>query len=140
MWSARPPTPNLPDPRSQPEPRRFERGWEWGTGRAASGWVSVVSRLARAPFIPLRSQKKDLPPTTQDYQARFYEIYREEAKDHDKEFTKKYDGDLNTTLIFVSLLLRLDTRVLTRVAGRSVLRRDFRLHHRNQLRAQARPE
>jgi len=51
----------------------------------------------------LRSQKKGLPPTAEDYRARFYEIYRQEAEDHDKEFIKKYDGDLNTTLIFVSL-------------------------------------
>ena len=44
-----------------------------------------------------------MPPATEDLRARFYEIYRQEAEDHDKEFIKKYDEDLNTTLIFVSL-------------------------------------
>jgi hypothetical protein len=35
-------------------------------------------------------------------QARFYEDYHKESEVYDKEFLKKYDEDLNTTLIFVS--------------------------------------
>ena len=101
--------------------------------------MSSTSRLARAPLTPSCS-KKDLSPTTEDYRARFYEIYRQEAEDHDKEFIKKYDEDLNTTLIFVSLSWFSDSRLLTWTAGRSVLRRNLRLHHRSQLRAQARSE
>jgi len=34
--------------------------------------------------------------------ARFYEDYRKVAEGYDKEFVKRYDEDLNTTLIFVS--------------------------------------
>jgi hypothetical protein len=43
-----------------------------------------------------------LPTDREDHQARFYEDYRKVADEYDKEFLKKYDEDLNTTLIFVS--------------------------------------
>lgn len=49
-----------------------------------------------------RSPKQDAMPTEGDYQARFYEDYRKVAEEYDKEFLKKHDEDLNTTLIFVS--------------------------------------
>ena len=49
------------------------------------------------------SRIQDLFPTDQeDHQARFYEHYRKVAEEYDKEFLKRYDEDLNTTLIFVS--------------------------------------
>ena len=73
----------------------------------------------------------------EDYRAHFYETYRKEAEDYDKDFIKKHDEDLNTTLIFVSLVRYLNARVLTWVEGRSVLRRGFCFHHRDQLRAPA---
>ena len=85
------------------------------------------------PFIPLCSQKTSLPPTAEDYRARFYEVYRQEAEDYDKEFIKKYDEDLNTTLIFVSLPRCSGSHLLTCATGWSVLSRDFGLHHRSQL-------
>ena len=44
--------------------------------------------------------------TQEDHRARFFEDYRKEAEDYDKEFMKKYDEDSNTTLIFVSFVLR----------------------------------
>lgn len=40
-------------------------------------------------------------PAQEDYKARFYESYRNVAEGYDKEFLKKYDEHLNTTLIFV---------------------------------------
>lgn len=40
----------------------------------------------------------------QDHQARFYEEYHKVADEYDKEFLKKYGEDLDTTLIFVSLV------------------------------------
>ena len=55
-----------------------------------------------AVFKPSHSQKKDSPPVTEDYRARFYEKYRKEAEEYDREFIMKYDEDLDTTLIFVS--------------------------------------
>lgn len=33
----------------------------------------------------------------------FYAEYQREADDHDREFLKKYEDDLNTSLIFVSI-------------------------------------
>lgn len=32
----------------------------------------------------------------------FYNKFQREAEEHDRDFEKKYDGDLDTTLIFVS--------------------------------------
>jgi len=49
-------------------------------------------------------------PQQEDARTRFYKIYRKEAEEYDKEFMKKYDEDLNTTLIFVSLPRCPDTR------------------------------
>ena len=38
--------------------------------------------------------------------AKFYERYRKEAEDYDEEFMKKYEEDLDTTLIFVCCVHR----------------------------------
>jgi len=66
----------------------------------------------------------------EDTRSRFYKDYRKVAEEYDREFNKRYDEDLNTTLIFVSLAGRSDViYVLTQSTGRSVLRSDFRLHH-----------
>jgi len=48
-------------------------------------------------------RRTDLPPTQEDPRARFFDDYHTEAEEYDREFMKKYDEDLNTTLIFVSL-------------------------------------
>lgn len=42
------------------------------------------------------------PLKTNDARADFFAIYRRESEEFDKENTKKYDEDLNTSLIFVS--------------------------------------
>jgi len=42
-----------------------------------------------------------LPSTKGDLRTKFYEKYRHEAEEYDREFIKKYDEDMNTTLIFV---------------------------------------
>ena len=44
-------------------------------------------------------------PTPEDIRSRFYEDYRKVAEECDKEFMKKHDEDLDTTLIFVSFVL-----------------------------------
>lgn len=61
------------------------------------------------PFTPflniaeiLPSLRRDLRSTQGDLRSRFYEEYRKEAEEYDREFIKKFDDDLNTTLIFVS--------------------------------------
>ena len=53
---------------------------------------------------PLCSRDQDSPQTQEDHRAKFYERYRHEAEEYDREFIKKYDEDLNTTLIFVSFV------------------------------------
>jgi hypothetical protein len=50
------------------------------------------------------SEKQDQLPAQEDHKVRFYEDYRKVAEEYDKEFLKKYDEDLNTTLIFVSAM------------------------------------
>ena len=65
------------------------------------GKLSLV--FSRSVFKPLCSQEKELPSVQGDPRAEFYDVYRREAEEYDREFIKKYDEDLNTTLIFVSL-------------------------------------
>ena len=50
------------------------------------------------------SREQDILPTEGDHRTRFYEHYHKEAEEYDREFMKKYDEDLNTTLIFVSFV------------------------------------
>ena len=52
---------------------------------------------------PLYSQGP-VPQPTEDHRTKFYELYRREADEYDREFIKRYDEDLNTTLIFVRVL------------------------------------
>ena len=49
----------------------------------------------------LYSRKEEPPSGQEDYRTRFYERYRHEAEEYDREFIKRYDEDLSTTLIFV---------------------------------------
>jgi len=75
----------------------------------------------------------------EDFRAQFYERYRKEAEEYDRDFMKKHDEDLNTTLIFVGYAHSSGVHVLTWVSGRSVLRRHRRLHHPGPSSAPARP-
>jgi len=93
--------------------------------RRTSGFLS---RLAKISLRPSCSQKQDVPPTQEDHQAQFYNGYRKVAEEYDKEFLKKHDEDLNTTLIFVSSSSSPDGSVLIRVPGRSFLCRHLRVH------------
>lgn len=49
-------------------------------------------------------ENEQSPAQQIDHRALFYEKYHKEAEDFDKEFMKKYDENLNTTLIFVGRL------------------------------------
>ena len=59
------------------------------------------------------SPKQDELPAKGDLQACFYDHYREVTEEYDKEFLKKHDEDLNTTLVFVSSPPGFDERMLT---------------------------
>lgn len=44
----------------------------------------------------------NLHGTSSNVRVEFYDKFQREADDHDRDSMKKYDGDLNTTLIFVN--------------------------------------
>jgi hypothetical protein len=85
--------------------------------------------LARMPLRPPRSRIHDSALTQEDHRARFYEHYRKEAEKYDRGFVKKYDEDLNTTLIFVSFVKCSGVHRLTWATGWSVLCDGLRIHH-----------
>jgi len=47
------------------------------------------------------------PVRNEDPHLDFYTMYKREATEYDTEYMKKYNEDLNTTLIFVGLCLDL---------------------------------
>ena len=65
------------------------------------------------PLTTSCSQNQGTPPAQDDHEARFYDNYRKVAEEYDKDFLKKYGGDLDTTLIFVGSTSSFDERVLT---------------------------
>ena len=78
---------------------------EMGNRTLNNRWKGDSPRPARVlELMPSRSDsvKQDAVPAQEDHRARFYEDYRKVAEEYDKEFLKKHDEDLNTTLIFVS--------------------------------------
>ena len=44
------------------------------------------------------------PNKTEDHRVDFYTMYKRESAEYDTDYVKKYDEDLNTTLIFVRCL------------------------------------
>ena len=58
-------------------------------------WYSLRSALKEF-FDPLR---------TNDSRTDFFAVYRRESGEFDRDYAKKYDEDLNTSLIFVSFLI-----------------------------------
>ena len=68
--------------------------------RSAWSWVFKSSLNIK----PSCSQQQDFRPTQEDYRTKFYDIYYGVAEDYDREFIKRYDEDLNTSLIFVCFL------------------------------------
>jgi len=59
-------------------------------------------------YQAIGSEKKGSNP-----RAEFYAKYKQEAEHADKDFQKKYEEDLNTTLIFVCSSTRLASTELT---------------------------
>ena len=53
-----------------------------------------IQEALRTYFQPIKNE---------DPQLDFYTIYKREATEYDTEYMKKYNEDLNTTLIFVRL-------------------------------------
>ena len=59
----------------------------------------------------LHRKEEDPEPLQDGLRAEFYTHYRKEAEEYDKEFVKKHDEDLNTTLIFVSCVCAMEVHV-----------------------------
>lgn len=78
--------------------------------------------------------KWDMFPVQEDHKARFYEDYHKVAEEYDREFMKKYDEDLNTTLIFVGHAWRCnDRKLIIRMTGWSILGCYICIHNRGRL-------
>ena len=63
----------------------------------------VADALAFQP-TSLHSALKEFfePLRTNDSRTDFFAVYRRESEEFDRDYAKKYDEDLNTSLIFVS--------------------------------------
>ena len=59
-----------------------------------------VQQERRLDFLSKKQAR--LPTDQKGHRTKFYESYRKIAGEYDKEFIKRHDDDLTTTLIFVS--------------------------------------
>ena len=89
---------------------------------------SVLHPTRMSPSQFCRAKQDKLPVDREDHQARFYEVYRKVAEEYDEDFLKKYEEDLNTTLIFVSLAWDCIEFPLTRASGWSLFCSYLRIH------------
>ena len=72
-----------------------------------------------------------------DPRTRFYNKFKEEVDEHDDDLQEEHGEDLNTVLIFVSFSTPAGSTQLMDLEVRSVFCRDFRIHNRYPVRAQA---
>jgi len=81
------------------------------------------------------------PIKTEDSRLDFYTMYKREATEYDTDYVKKYDEDLNTTLIFVRRLSHTLSSIISLVhIGRFVLCRQLCFRHRCPFKTSARPQ
>ena len=105
--------------------------------RRESGLISLAKLTPNSIQEALRMYFQ--PIKNDDPHLDFYTMYKREATEYDTEYMKKYNEDLNTTLIFVMFCYLPDFRlVLTNSSGRSVLRSQFGFRHRCPVEARAR--
>jgi len=86
-------------PRPQ-EPTAIQINPEW-----CAHPIALLSLLAVTDIRPsLQSALKEFfdPLRTKDSRTDFFTVYRRESGEFDRDYVKKYDEDLNTSLIFVS--------------------------------------
>ena len=78
------------------------------------------------PAYSLHSALKEFfePLRTDNPRADFFAVYRKESDVFDREYAKKYDEDLNTSLIFVSSLTM---RAGRKISQRTLISPAFRL-------------
>ena len=96
--------------------------------------MTAVSSLEDAILKAMASIFPHTQGTANNARTEFYDKFQREADEYDHDYMKKYDEDLNTTLIFVSIFFRTRHNCgadsFFWVKGRSVLRRHIRLHYR----------
>ena len=65
----------------------------------------IISTLRITSHYSLHSALKEFfePLRTNGSRADFFAVYRKESDEFDRDYARKYDEDLNTSLIFVSL-------------------------------------
>ena len=85
-----------------------EDGYETEVGnKMTDNW-----RISKFSLVPSNQniaktpchRKQEILSAREDYRSQFYEHYRGEAWEYDREFMEVYFEDLNTTLIFVSFV------------------------------------
>jgi len=71
---------------------------------APVSWLIHYHESTLTSHNSLHSALKEFfePLRTNDSRADFFAIYRKESDEFDRDYTRKYDEDLNTSLIFVS--------------------------------------
>ena len=81
--------------------------------RLLSVLLTTFCALVSSSEEALRKALTSLLHGTRGARVEFYDKFQREADEHDHDFMKQYDGDLDTTLIFVSVLscIRLDRGV-----------------------------
>ena len=102
-----------------------------------NGAFNTLHHLCRWPLTK-RSFQDALrtffqPIKTDDPRLDFYTMYKREATEYDTEYVKRYDEDLNTTLIFVCYTPSVLQIISSVLVGESVLCRQLRFRHRRRL-------
>jgi len=94
---------------------------------------SSLHEALRVFFLPIKND---------DARLDFYTMYKKEATEYDTDYVKKYDEDLNTTLIFVRHLTRLSLSPLTIsvLVGWFIFRRQLSLRSRHPIKTRTRSE
>ena len=77
---------------------RRKRAFEIRLHDLSLSWKRLEEALSNALKSILGSSSPGLNPRVE-----FYNKFQREMEEHDRDFEKKYDEDLNTTLIFVSV-------------------------------------
>jgi len=130
----------VPSPHPRHDLSHF-RGWPWPAEVLIPYYrdderthLPVVQSLEKALRDALSILGKD---HSSDPRTNFYDKFRKEVAEHDDDFLKKRDEDMNNTLIFVSSVPPVETTWLTRWEVRSVFGHNGCVYHRHTVRTQA---
>jgi len=93
--------------------------------------LPIMGRFEQVTYLRGKSSLHDAlkeffqPLRTNDTRADFFAVYRKESEEFDRGYARKYDEDLNTSLIFVSpcrpFLVPSACLLIQKCTGRSLL-------------------